>query len=334
MRTSDSIRNRLFRHDCRIAINLTRATFSGWHDRLIVTAMLLVALAVVRAWFADRAWTTAFWAAFGAGIFIGIGAGRLVLARLAFHRFDGLLAADALHPPTRRRYIAAWHGVGVAPLAAIMLIARPSLLIVGIAAYLIGALAAGLTGSVRLPRRIVGNKRPGWTIRAWLRRPEAGIVAAIILVVSLLPARTLDTNALMAIVGIETLLLSLILTIVDHATVRFMAIAGRRSRRIVFDHAKAVATFAAIATPACWFALGSVAAGMVAAISIAMLLLLTMRLFAYCLHGKRFADFLVAILAGLLALVAYFMPILLPLIALAILLHLQRRGAANAWLLP
>ncbi len=77
--------NRLFRQDRLIASNKIRATFAGWHDRAIAALMLLAALAVVRAWFADRPSTVAAWTALAAGTVIGIGAGRLVAARLAFH---------------------------------------------------------------------------------------------------------------------------------------------------------------------------------------------------------------------------------------------------------
>jgi len=52
---------------------------------------------------------------------IGIGAGRLVRAPLTFYAF-GLLAADARHPHTRRRYMTAWHGVGLALLAVVTLV--------------------------------------------------------------------------------------------------------------------------------------------------------------------------------------------------------------------
>jgi hypothetical protein len=65
-----------------------------------------------------------------------------------------------------------------------------------------------------------------------------------------------------------------------------------------------------------------------------MLLLLAMRICAYAVHGKRFADFLVSILAGLFALVAWWMIVLLPFVALAALWQLQRRAAAKTWLLP
>lgn len=292
--------NRLFRQDRLIVSNTIRATFAGWHDRAIAAFMLLAALAVAHAWLADRPWRVAAWTGFAAGTVIGIGAERLVRARLAFHAFDGLLAADALHPQMRRRYMAAWHGIGLALLAAATLIVRPSLLVVSVPAYLAGVLVAALTGGVRMPKRIAGTARPGWTLRAWSHGPIAGVAAAAVLLLLLLPARTLGLNALMAVVGIATVLFTLMLTSVDNAIVRFMMVAGHGSRHIIVRHAKGMVSFLAIAVPGCWAWFGPIAGGIVAASGGAMLLLLTLRVLAYRLHTKRFADFLVSILAGLL----------------------------------
>ena len=190
---------------------------------------------------------------------IGMGAGRLVGTRLAFHAFDGLLAADALHPRIRRHYMAAWHGVGLTLLALVTLIARPSLLVVSVPAYLTGVLVAGLTDGFKIPTHIVGTTRPGWTLRAWSHRPIAGVAAATVLLLALLPARTLGTNALMAVVGIGTVLLALILTSVDDAIVRFMTIAGHGSRHIIARHIRGLASFLAVAVSACWVMLGPIA---------------------------------------------------------------------------
>ena len=137
----------------------------------------------------------------------------------------------------------------------------------------------------------------------------------------------------MAVVGIATVLFTLMLTSVDNAIVRFMMVAGHGSRHIIVRHAKGMVSFLAIAVPGCWAWFGPIAGGIVAASGGAMLLLLTLRVLAYRLHTKRFADFLVSILAGLLMLVAYSMPVALPVIALAILWQLQRRGRAKTWLL-
>jgi len=325
--------NRLFRQDRLIAWNTVRATFAGWYDRAIAALILVGALAVVRAWFSDHLWMIAAWTALGAGTLIGIWAGRLVRARLAFHAFDGLLAGDALHPQARRRYMTAWHCFGLALLAAVTLIVRPSLLVVSMPAYFAGVLVAGLTGNFGMPKRLAGTARPGWTLRAWSHRPIAGVVAATVLLLLLLPARTLGTNALMAVVGIASVLLTLTLTSIDDAIVRFMTVAGHGSRRIFVRHSKGIATFLAVSVPGCWIILGPVAAGIAAAACIVMLLLLTLRILAYRLHTKRFADFLVSILTGLLMLVAYSLPVALPVLALAMLWQLQRRGRTKTWLL-
>lgn len=149
------------------------------------------------------------------------------------------------------------------------------------------------------------------------------------LLLALLPARTLGTNALMAVVGIGTVLLALILTSVDDAIVRFMTIAGHGSRHIIARHIRGLASFLAVAVSACWVMLGPIAAGIVAAVCAVMMLLVSLRVLAYRLHAKRFADLLVSILAGLLILVTYSMPVVLPVIALAMFWQLQRRGRAK-----
>jgi hypothetical protein len=326
--------NRLFLHDRRIAINVARATFSKWHDRLIAAFILLVALPVLHSSFADRPWTISAWAGLGAGVMAGLAAGRLVGARLAFHGFDGLLAAEALYPATRRRYAIAWHLFGLAILAAVTLVARPSLLIASLPGYLIGALAGQTMASAALPGTNIRNAPLGRAVRSSAQRPLAGAVAAAILLSSLLlSAHALAAGMVPVVAGVEAAMLVLALTIVDAGTVRFMTIAGHPSWPIVARHAQGTSLFAGVAAPVCWFAFGPLVAGIVIAVSLAALLLLAMRILAYRVHGKRFADLLVAILAALLVLTAFSLPILLPFAAILILWHLQRRAAAKTWLL-
>lgn len=325
---------RLFRYDRRIAINATRATFSGWHDRLIAATMLLFALAAVRSWFLDRPWPIAAWAALGAGVLIGLTAGRLILVRLAFHAFDGPLAADALHSASRRRYLVAWHAIGLALLAIITIIARPSLLIASLPGYLIGALVWHGTGRFSIVG--LGAEKAGFgrALRSWIQRPHAGIIAAAILLLSLpFLARSFGADALVVVAGIEAAILVLALTIVDDGSVRFLTIAGQGAWRIIGRQARGAMLFAGVAAPVCAFAFGPAVAGIVAATSIAALLLMVMRVLTYRSHGKRFADLTVSILTGLLILTAFSMPIILPFVAIAILWQLQRRSAARTWLL-
>ena len=182
----------------------------------------------------------------------------------------GLLAADALQPPMRWRYMAAWHGIALALLLAVILIARPALLAVGVPAYLAGALAARLTAGLRLSTGIMGTTRPGWTIRSWSHRPLAGAGAAAILLLSLLPVRALGINAMLSLVGIGTALPALMLAGVDDAVVRFMTIAGHETWRIVVRHTKGLASFLALAVPGAGVMIDPVAAGIAAAVGAAV----------------------------------------------------------------
>lgn len=332
MRTRIGLSNRLFRHDRRIAINTARANFAGWNDRLIAGAVLFLALAVVHAWAGDQPWKTAAWAACGVGVVAGIGASRILAARIAFHSFDGLLAADAVQPSLCRRYSVAWHGIGIATLAAVTLIARPSLIIVSAPAYIAGVLVAGGAGRLAV-RRMAARPALGRTIRRWLHRPRAGVAAAAILLLTLVPAQALETKGQLAVIGIEAVLLALALTVVEQDIVRFRSGSGHGPWRIVLGYSLALLLFAGIAVPVCWLVMGPAAASIVLAASAAMLLLLAMRVLAYCAHGKRFADILVSMLIGLLALTAYSMIVLLPFVAIAVLWQLQRRAAAKTWLL-
>lgn len=325
---------RLFRYDRRIAINAAKATFSGWHDRLIAATMLLFALAAARSWLLDRAWPVAAWTAFGSGVLIGLTAGRLIAVRLAFHTFDGPLAADALCPALRRRYLIAWCAIGLALLVIITVIARPSLLIASLPGYLIGAFVGYVTGSLSIAGFGAGKAEFGRMLRSWIQRPGAGIVATAILLLSLaLTDRYLRGDTLVVVAGIETALSGLALTIVDDSSVRFQTIAGRGAWRIIGRQARGAMLFVGIATPICALAFGPALAAVVAATAIGTLLLMVLRTLAYRIHGKGFADFIVSILTGLLILTAFSMPIILPFVGIAILWQLQRRSAARTWLL-
>ncbi|WP_340052401.1 hypothetical protein, partial [Pseudomonas proteolytica] len=169
-----------------------------------------------------------------------------------FHGFDGLLAVDALRPATRRRYIAAWHGIALALLATVLLVVAPSLLIVGCASYLAGTLLAALMSGVTVPKRLADRVGSARVIRAWLRHGQAGALVASTLLVVLLLERSLTPNTLIAILGIETTLLTLALTSVDSDVVRFMATTGYGPWRIVGYHGKSMAYFLALAVPGCW----------------------------------------------------------------------------------
>lgn len=57
--------------------------------------------------------------------------------------------------------MSSWHSVGLALLAVVTLIARPSPLTISVPAYLAGVLVAGLTGGARIPKLLANTARPG-----------------------------------------------------------------------------------------------------------------------------------------------------------------------------
>lgn len=333
MRACVDFGNRLFGHDRKIVINLARANLTGWHDILLAGAVLVVILAVARSWLGDQPWRIAAWAAFGVGAGAGMGVRRLLAARIAFHSYDGLLAADAMQPSLRRRYMVAWHGIAIVILTAVTLLARPSLIVISALAYLLGVFLGALVSRLAVERAAFGKATTGWNVRKWLRHPGAGVAAALTLLASLFPAHTLETKGVLAVIGMEAVLFALMLTPVEQDIVRFKAISGYGPWRMVVDYSFGLLLFAGVAAPACWFACGPVPAGIVLTVSGVMLLLVAMRVLTYCVHDKRFADLLISIFAGLLMLVGYSMLVFLPFLIVAILWKLQRRAAEKTWLL-
>jgi hypothetical protein len=323
--------DRLFDHDLKIASNSLRAALAHWRDRLSAAALLVVPVLALRSWSAERPWTIAAAAVLGAGFVVGALVGRSIAARLAFHGFDGVLAADALRARTRWRYIAAWQAAGLAAWIAALLIVRPALFGPALSGYLGGALAGHLTGGLawRFPRGRHGFGR----LRSWLRSPSAGLVGALALLLSLaLAARFAARLDVAIIAGLETALIAVALTAVDHGIVRFMAMAGRGPRAIVWHHARGTLLFLGIAVPACLIGIGSMAGAVVLSISAAALLLMTMRILAYQVSARRAADLLVSLLVGLVLGTAFYAPVLLPVVIVAVLWRLGRRAADMTWL--
>lgn len=325
--------NRLFRCDLQNALNSSRIVFAHWSDRLSGAALLAIGLWAARSWLAARPSAIAAVAVCGAGVVAGAVAGRALAARLAFHGFDGVLAADALRIGKGRRYLAAWLAIGLAAVLAIALIVRPPLSGEAVAGYLGGAFAGQLTANLAW-RRLPGGKRGLGRIRSWARRPVAGVAGALVLIVPpSLAARSAGPKDLAIIAGLEAAAIALALTALDAGTVRFMAATGWSPAAIVRHHARRTLLFAGLGAPACVIAMGPAPAVAVLAVSAAALLLMTLRILAYQLGGKRMADLLVSLLAGILIATAFYAPVLLPFLLVAILWRLGRRAARMTWLL-
>ena len=322
----------LFRHDRMIVINEMRWAFSSWTDRLVAIVVALLALAMLHASLADRPVLVAGSAIAALAAIAGAGAARLMHRRLAFHAYDGTLAAEALDRGQRRAYLVAFHTLALGLLCIAVLAARASLLPLGLAAYLAGA---GLGHAVSLMTDGLALRRPlpGRAIRARLQKPGAGVVAAIGLLLLLLCLRTLGTNPRIALAGTTTVIAVLGLTSLDDAVIRFMTLSGYRTWRIVGLHARGVLVFVAIALPVLLVASEPLLTGIIGAVAMAGLALMAMRILAYRIHTKRAADTLVTLCAAAICATGFAASILMPFVAIAIFWYLNRRAIPQTWML-
>jgi len=138
--------------------------------------------------------------------------------------------------------------------------------------------------------------------------------------------------ARMAAIGVAVALPMLVLTAIDDAVVRFMALAGHSVAATIGRHARAGALFAATATVIALATAGLTAAALVFAIGAIVLAWLALRVILYRLYAKRLADFSLIGIAAAVALIATSLPIALPVVAAILVWHLWRRSAERCWI--
>lgn len=324
---------RLFDYDRRLFLREVSAVLLRWTDRLIAAILLVCALGALRARLAERPWKVAVAIAVLSGLAVGLTIARAIVARLAFHGSDGLLAADALRSATRWRYTLAWHAIGLALLSLVLLVARADLLIASIPAYLVGALLGHASAGLALAPRAAHRRRAGSAVRSWLLRLSAGLAGAATLIALLAAFHAVKPIELDVVAGVAAGVLVVLLTTVDAAVVRFLTAVGFGCGRIVLRRSLPVLLFAAVAVPPCLFAFDAAVAGIVLAVASAGLVVLALRILAYRLHPPRVAGVMVSILIGVGLLFAAAMPVLLPFFVVVAAWHLHRRAAAKTWLL-
>jgi len=320
---------RLLIFDGRLSINLARATFARWHDRILAVVMFIAGIAAIRSWCATQPRELAAWTALAVGVIIGSAGQRLISERLNFHGSDGVLAVDALSPPTRRRYATVCHVAGIAAFGAIVMVTEPSLVILGIAGYSAGVLATWLMSRLKLSSACSMKMRSAWPIQEKLRRARAGLAGGVVCLVLLLPTKG---AGLTAISGVETALFLLPFTSLDDKAVKLMSFAGHPSQRIVAYSAKSLASFACVVVPSSFIFLGLAVGGTVATVVLGCMGILILRTLLYIPHKKRLSDILLAVLLAIFIAITFSFPPALPVLAIGIIWKLHRQGNAARWL--
>lgn len=324
---------KLFEHDRMIVINGMRSAFSGWTDRLLAGALPIVGLVVSRHALAHLPLPTAGAIVCAVAAIAGGGTEKLIQRRLAFHAYDGLLAADALRPDTRRLYALTCHALVAVAIAAAALLVRPACVAFLLPGYLVGATVSYLIKLLRVQRETGGRWVVGRTIKARMRRPGAGVVCAMLVLAACLACRGLDPAPRSILVGLAAIVAVLALTSLDDSVIRFKTLAGHGAWRIVSVETRGALIFLAITVCALLLASDDLEAGVVGLIAVAGLVLMTARIFAYRIHPKRTADLAVGGCAVAIGLIGFAAPFLLPLAVVAVLWHLYRQSGPKTWLL-
>lgn len=171
------------------------------------------------------------------------------------------------------------------------------------------------------------------SIRAFLQKPVAGVVAAVVVILPLVLFRSSEAGPRPAFIGVISAIAALSLTVLDHATIRFMTLSGFRAGRVIGIHARSALIFLMLVVPACLALDSSFTAIVVGVVVVAALILMTVRILVFRVHAKRIADAIASICATAICLAGYAAPMLLPLIVIAVLWHLHRRSAPATWIL-
>ena len=323
----------LLRHDRMIVVNELRSALSSWSDRLIALAVLLIALVAGRSALSHRSFMFAATAVAALATAVGAGTARMIERRVDFHSQDGVLAADALAEDARRHYALWIHGLVCIIVTICAVISRPAAAVLAPVGYLIGAGICHIayrSAPADAPSRRAPSLR---AIRHSLQLPISGALAAIPVVLSLLLLRSIEAGAMATVIGLVSAVVALLLTMLDYNVVRFMTESGYTSGRIIGIHARSVLIFLIVTVVASMVLSERLVGIVIFGVVLSALIFMTIKILAYRIHSKRAADTLVSICTGIACLTALAMPLLLPVVVIAILWHFHHRAVSVTWLL-
>jgi hypothetical protein len=331
--TTGGMNAALLRHDRMIVANELRSVFSSWKDRLVALAMLAIAVAGVRYFLSEGPFVIAATAVAAVAAAAGAAAARAIGRRLDFHSQDGVLAAYALTKAVQRHYILSIHALVCGVVCMCAVIGRPEAAVLAPIGYLVGASICHVAGRVELA--IVSRRQSSLlrAIRSLLQRPISGVLAAIPVLLSLLFLKSIGPGPMAAFIGLLSAAAALALTMVDYGVVRFMTESGYGARRIMAIQLPSLLTFLVLGALASLALSRELVTIVVVGVSLAALVLMAARILAYRVHSKRAADMLVSIYGAVACLAGIAMPMLLPVVVIAILWHLHRRSIPATWLL-
>lgn len=325
----------LLTHDVAVVRAMLRALGGNRSDLLTLLIGIPLLVLIARDWATHLPAEQQRWLAVGVGLAIGFTASAQAIARIAYHRSDGIMAVPAQHRRARARLAMAINGtalvmgiVGLLVLDAFLALSY----VIGFSAGAVGAAAAGpLRRSLATARAVLGRHLPNrgrqGPARSWPIAVVGAMVGGALMMLPVAPPVGAIVAALVAFT------LGTALGPVDAEVVAYLTIIGRTSRAIVIDR---IARPLAFLIP---FA-GAVAVGrhpiaLIAVVSAAgaVPLLIALRVLAYRLFGKRGGDWFIGLLLAVAALALVLFPPLAPAVLLVGLVRLERSAAPKRWLI-
>lgn len=306
-----------------------------WFDRLLAAGVTVFLLAGIHTEM-EKANLPAIIAL---GIFTGAIIARIARhytsARLRFHETDGPLTAY-MNPITRKNYTAAIHITtgGIMTVIATILDYRSAIPV------LTGYISANL---VRLPSKTRAPLSPPRQRRFRFRTFRNGIAQAIVILAATAALKTVSPpHILLPLFGIAAFLSLAHLSRMDHATIRFMAIAGLGCATTFRHHIHGLLGFAIIMLPAAPCLLGAAGFAITGGLLTVSSITAVLTVFLHRLYNRRTCDALLTLILLAYVLTAAFFiasgPVgivsILLLVTALLLTALHRIARTRTWRLP
>lgn len=330
-----SLRFALIKHDAAIAKAAVRQIAKRTADLLTVLIGLPLLAIIARAWLEGLPIELRDLLAYGASALIATVGTKALLERVWFHQSEGALARFAQRSSDWLSYIVPLLAAGI--IAGLSAMAAVGIVNLGSAAL---GICAGVAGGLAIPfvrervRRWWRDLTPTKKFDVLRHKNALTISAAVSCAIGTICALLPEDNILAAILaGIYNVVVILLTGRVDAASVRYMTLVGQSSFSLLrhwlpIQLALLVPVGAVLVLAQNW-----IAAGVVAAATLGLLVLTTLRIFAYRALSRLIADWVVAGLIAATGYVALTFPLLGPVIMTAAIVWLIRQGSGSRWML-
>lgn len=326
----------LIRHDLAIAKAAARLLTRRRADLFTVLLGVPSLTLVGRAWVNGWADTERDLIAFGASALISASIAQGLSERVRFHQSDGVLARFAQGSGAWLTYTMPLLAAGV--LANFIGMAAIGMLAPG--SFILGT-CIGLPTGLAIP--FLRERAGSWwrllapTVALDLRRHRFGLAigGAASLAVGLICAVVHPTTYVgLAVTGCYGFIVIILTGRIDASTVRFMTLVGHGGSALLRRWLPIQVALLAPGSFVLLFAQEWVAAGVSAAVALGLPIVTTLRIFAYRVFTPLLADWMVAGVIAAICFVTLNFPPLGPLVVIAAIYWLVRRGSETRWLLP